>query len=181
MFSRAEKHPFGNFVPSKSRYLLLGSFTARQAVEGKEKSSYDWFYGTKRNQFWPIIEEVYGLQLPTKTERQDLFTRLGMAVTDIILECERRANNNSDLSLKNIVFNTEAIHRIVRENQIEAIYFTSRFVEELFRREFRDHFKRFSQMRLVTLPSPSPRYAKMTRQMKVLRYKELLPRFMEKP
>lgn len=35
-----ETHPFGNFVPQNSRYLFLGSFTAKP-VEG-----YDWFFQT---------------------------------------------------------------------------------------------------------------------------------------
>lgn len=71
-----EIHPFGNFVPQNARYLILGSFT------GKQEDGYDWFYCSKRNQFWPILEVVYGIKLQNKTEKQKLFNRLGVAITD---------------------------------------------------------------------------------------------------
>ncbi len=165
-----EKHPFGNFVPANTKYLFLGSFTGK-LVEG-----YDWFYANKRNQFWPILEAVYNINLPTKKEKQELFTRLGMAITDIILSCERRSNNNLDTNLINIVYNTQAIDDIIQSNKIKTIYFSSRFAEKLFKKEF----KTFAQLRpktsLVTLPSPSPRYATMSKYQKVEKYKKLLPK-----
>ncbi len=43
-----EEHPFGDFIPQNTQYLLLGSFTGKIT-----DNSYDWFYGTKRNLFWP--------------------------------------------------------------------------------------------------------------------------------
>ena len=81
-----ETHAFGNFIPLNAKYLILGSFTGRQAVKGNSATddSYDWFYATKRNQFWPILEEVYGIELRNKLSRQELFTKLGIAMADII-------------------------------------------------------------------------------------------------
>lgn len=29
-----ETHPFGNFVPADAKYLILGSFTGKEAVKG---------------------------------------------------------------------------------------------------------------------------------------------------
>lgn len=43
--------------------------------------SYDWFYGTKRNLFWPILQEVYGINLQTKQEKQELFSHRVQKVT----------------------------------------------------------------------------------------------------
>ena len=78
----AEKHPFGVFVPLGAKYLLLGSFVT------KPTSGYDWFYANGRNQFWPILEEVYQIPLKTTKAQQMLFTKLRMAIADIILECK---------------------------------------------------------------------------------------------
>ena len=164
-----EKHPFGNFVPQNTWFLFLGSFT------GKPSEGYDWFSGSKTNQFWPIMEEVYGIKLDTKAKKQKLFERLGMAITDIILSCERKDNNNMDTNLTNMVFNTKAIKNILQKYRIETIFFSSRFVERLFKRQFKDVIQQFSEVKLVTLPSPSPRYAAMSRLEKISRYKELLP------
>lgn len=166
-----ETHPFGIFVPSVTEYLFLGSFAGKT-----EDVSYDWFYSNKRNQFWPILKEVYGIDLKTKAMKQELFTELRMTITDIILSCERKANSNLDMNLTNMVFNTEAILKVIQENNIKTIYFSSRFTEKLFRKVFKETVTRYPSIELVTLPSPSPRYATMSNREKIARYTELLPR-----
>lgn len=166
-----ETHPFEAFVPPSTEYLFLGSFTGKA-----EDISYDWFFSNKRNQFWSILNEVYGITLDTKTKKQKLFTRLRMAITDIILSCERKVNSNLDMNLNNMVFNTKAILKIIQENKIKSIYFSSRFAEKLFRKEFKKAIIQYPDIKLVTLPSPSPRYASMSKQEKIARYIELLPK-----
>jgi hypoxanthine-DNA glycosylase len=169
-----EIHPFGDFIPSNTKYLILGSFTGKRSEEDI-LNDYDWFYGTKRNLFWPILQEVYKLELKTKENKQQLFNRLGVAITDIILSCERRSNNNSDMNLTNIVLNQE-VANILKKNKIIKIFFSSRFVEKLFKRHFKDLITQYPEVELITLPSPSPRYASMTISQKIIRYKEILPR-----
>lgn len=163
-----ETHPFGDFIPDNVRYLMLGSFVT------KPSNPYEWFYANGRNQFWPIMQEVYGMDISTKDHQQHLFSHLGMALSDIILSCERSKNSNLDTNLTNIVFNTKAISDIITKYAIRKIYFTSRFVEKLFRKHFRD-LVLDSSLELVTLPSPSPRYAAMSKAEKISKYKELLP------
>ena len=164
-----EKHPFGVFVPLKAKYLLLGSFVT------KPTHPYDWFYANGRNQFWPILEGVYTIPLKTKRAQQDLFIELEMAIADIILECERVKNSNLDINLKSLVFNTKDISEILEKNKIEKIYFTSRFVEKLYRKHFKNLIIKYPKIELITLPSPSPRYATMKFIDKVDSYKKLLP------
>jgi hypoxanthine-DNA glycosylase len=165
-----ETHPFGVFVPKKAKYLMLGSFVT------KPSNPYLWFYANGRNQFWPIMEEVYSFKFDSKEKQQKLFSQLEMALADIILSCERKNNSNLDTNLVNIVFNTKAIKNIVKENKIEKIFFTSRYVESLFRKQFKDMIKKYTKVELICLPSPSPRYATMRKPEKVKRYKELLPK-----
>ena len=157
-----ETHPFPPFLPKRAKYLLLGSFTGR--------GSYDWYYGTKRNQFWQIIEQVYGLKLNSKAAQQKLFTRLKISITDIIYQCERVEGNNLDSNLINIVYNIPVIQKIISSNKIGKIYFSSRFVEKKFRKIFPD-----VSIPTITLPSPSPRYAAITKAEKIKRYQALLP------
>lgn len=170
-----EIHPFGDFVPKNTKYLLLGSFTGKRS-EADIKDGYDWFYGTKRNQFWPILEDVFAVPLRTKKDKQKLFSDLNLAITDIILSCERRSNSNLDMNLINIVFNREGVEKIFKSITLETVYFSSRFVENLFRRNFKNLLTQYPTVKFITLPSPSPRYAAMTRGEKVARYKEVLPR-----
>lgn len=166
-----ETHPFQSFIPKDIKYLLLGSFASKQLIRDK---GYDWFYGTKRNQLWPIISKVYELSLESKEDRKKLFTSLGIGIADIIYQCERSNDNSSDNNLINIVYNSQ-LNDIVSTNNINTIFFTSRFVENLYKKAFKNLVTEFPEINLVTLPSPSPRYALLTMEQKVQRYKELLP------
>lgn len=169
-----ETHPFGTFEPeSGARFLILGSFAAKEAADGTQ-ATYDWFYAVKRNQFWPILEEVYGRDLKSKKSKIALFEELRIAIADIIYQCERKSGSNLDSNLVNIVYATEEITRILENNQIGRIFFTSRFTEKHFGREFRDVIKRHPSIKLVYLPSPSPRNT-MSRDQKVTKYRRLLP------
>ena len=172
-----ETHAFGNFVPENAKYLILGSFTGRQAVKGTNATdnSYDWFYGTKRNQFWPIFEGVYEVELRDLSSKQGLFTKLGIAIADIIYQCERIKGNNLDTNLTNIVYNIEGVTEILENHPIQKIYLSSRFVEVRFKKVFKDIINDHPAIALFTLPSPSPRYAQMNKEQKIARYKELLP------
>jgi hypoxanthine-DNA glycosylase len=165
-----ETHPFGNFIPRKTKYLMLGSFVT------KPSNPYEWFYANGRNQFWPIMEEIYDSNFSTKEQQQKLFIQLEMALADIILSCERKKNSNLDINLFNIVYNTKAITDIINKHNIKKVFFTSRYVETLFRKHFKVLIERHSKIEFITLPSPSPRYAVMSKLEKVARYKELLPR-----
>jgi hypoxanthine-DNA glycosylase len=172
-----ETHPFGIFAPPGSKYLILGSFAGKEAIKGQSfyDPTYDWYYGTKRNQFWPIIEAVYGVKLENLTHKKGLFEKLGIAIADIIYQCERGAGSNLDSNLKNIVFNEEPIRKILESNKIEKIFFTSRYVERIFTPNFRNVMYQHPLIELVCLPSPSPRFAKMTLDQKTEKYRELLP------
>lgn len=165
-----ETHPFGDFVPNKVKFVMIGSFVT------KPSNPYDWFYANGRNQFWPIMEAVYTKTFNTKQKQQQLFIDLEMALTDIILSCERLKNSNLDVNLFNITYNIEGINTILSQNSIEKVYLTSKNVEKMFRKQFKDTLILKPGLKIIDLPSPSPRYAIITKQEKIKRYKELLPK-----
>lgn len=166
-----ETHPFGNFIPQKMRYLILGSFAAKGI---DTDPSYDWYYGSRFNQFWKIIEQVYSQKLSNRNSKIKLFTKLKIGISDVIYQCERSKGSSLDTNLVNIVYNQSLVD-IVVENPLEKIFFTSRFVENKYRRIFKELVENYPEIELITLPSPSPRYAQMSFQEKVERYRELLP------
>lgn len=168
-----ETHPYGNFVPQNARYLILGSFPGKRS--GDTLNNFDWFFSSKRNLFWPILQEVYGVKLQTIQEKLNFCKTLELALADIILTCERRLNSNLDTNLTNIVFNLK-LWSILQNNNIIKIFFTSRFVEKLFRKHFKDLISKQPEIELITLPSPSPRFAAMSKAQKVVLYKQLLPK-----
>lgn len=168
-----ETHAFGDFVPKNTKYLMFGSFTAKKR---DTDLSYDWFYCTKRNQFWTIIEKVYNINLPDKKSKVDLFTKLRIAFSDMILSCERKDNNSSDTNLVDLTYNKVGIRKILAENIIKKVFFSSRFVEKEFKSKFKEMINEFPNIKFITLPSPSPRYAAISKEEKIKRYKEIFPK-----
>lgn len=109
---------------------MVGSFVTKPA------NPYAWFYANGRNQFWPIMEAVYGKIFDTKEKQQQLFIDLEMALTDIIYSCERKNNSNLDINLFNITYNIAGITSILTNHPVGKIYLTSKYVEKMFRKQF---------------------------------------------
>ena len=168
MNNKIEIHPFTPFIPGNATALILGSFPGREQTQSVPDSR-QWFYGAKRNQFWNIISAVYNKALVSKTDKQELFKKFGIGITDILLKVRRKNNNNQDDNLEIIEYNDKAIKKILRDSKIKSIYFTSRFVETHFRKLFP------GIKHAEYLPSPSPRNARMTRADKINYYKSKLP------
>ncbi len=167
---KIETHPFDSFIPENIRYLFLGSFTSKDAKKGVD---YDWYYSNGRNQFWPLIEKVYGLPLKSKKDKVALFNDLGIGIADIIYKCSRKENSSLDNKLEIIEFN-QALRGIF-DNELESVFFSSRFVEKLFHKNFDFLVNQFTNTKFTYLPSPSPRYAAMSKDEKVKIYKANLP------
>lgn len=75
-----------------------------------------------------------------------------------------------DSNLEVVEFNDKAIEIILRNQNIKSIFFTSKYVEKAF-------LKLFPTITVgESLPSPSPRFARMSLAEKINYYKEKLPR-----
>lgn len=146
----------------------MGSFPGRQASQVLPLEQ-QWFYSASRNQFWIIMASVYNVQLLNRKDKEALFNRVGIGLTDILFKVHRTKDTNQDENLEIIEYNTEAIKKILNKGTIEQIFFTGKFVEKLFRQQF-------PEIKMgESLPSPSPRYASMSLAEKTKRYKEKLP------
>jgi len=166
-----EKHPFEAFIPKNIKCLIIGSFP------GKEQTQYEinethWFYGAPRNQLWKILEIVYKRELKDRKEKQRLFDEVGIGITDVVKSCIRRQGTNLDENLDIKEYNKKVIQKILNQYQ-PKILFTSRFVEKEFKRLFPDYNN------TDILPSPSPRYFRLTIKDKAKIYKEKLPKLRE--
>ena len=166
--NKIETHPFKPFVPPNATVLIVGSFPGRDITQ-KNIDNDKWFYGTRRNQFWDIISSVYDIELKTTKEKKELFNAAGIAIADIFLTARRKGENNSDTNLEVITYNDKAIRKILEKISFRSIFFTSKFVEKHFLKIFPGIKKG------ECLPSPSPRYARMSKQEKVAYYKLRLP------
>jgi len=84
-----ESHPFSLFIPENATALILGSFPGREQTQ-TECDNDQWFYGAKRNQFWKIISSVYNTDLLCKEDKQQIFQKFGIGITDILLKVRRK-------------------------------------------------------------------------------------------
>lgn len=166
-----EYHPFGNFIPQNVQYLVVGTFPGRQysqrKVEENEADIYAFSYGG-RNQFWRIMEKIYGVELPTRQSKKDLFEQLNIGLIDLIYACRRKNQSNLDSDLIDIVWNKPQFDRIFEEKTIKLVFCTGKGVAAIFQ-------KWYPQIACVALPSPSPLYAQMRFEEKVLFYKKVFP------
>ena len=164
---KIEHHPFAVFTPPKMKCLILGSFPGKEQTRG-ELDENAWFYGAPLNQLWRILEKVYERELKTKEAKQKLFKEAGIGITDIFRSVVRKAGNNLDENLEIIEYNNDEIKRILTEYRPQVLC-TSRFVEK----EFKQMFPAYVAVDI--LPSPSPRYFRITIEQKAEIYKTKLP------
>lgn len=165
-----ETHPFEAYVPNNIKVLIIGSFPGREQAQNAIVDPNDWFYGSKRNQFWTILSAVYNTKLVNKQDKQALFEAIGIGITDIFYQIIRQQNNNSDTNLQVIAYNVKPIQKVLSNYPNITIFFTSKFVEKQFRKCFPN------TTYTECLPSPSPRYATMSLTDKINHYKVKLPK-----
>jgi hypoxanthine-DNA glycosylase len=163
-----ETHPHKPSVPPNATVLILGSFPGKNYTSPLCED--EWFYASKRNQFWAIMKGVYNAELITTGDKKNLFSKHGIAIADVFLKIRRTENNNLDSNLEIIAYNDKALKKILNENKFDSIFFTGKLVEKHFSKLFP------SIKNGECLPSPSPRYARMSLKEKINVYRKKLPR-----
>lgn len=162
-----EQHPFDAFIPTQMSVLILGSFPGKEQTRGGLPQN-AWFYGAPLNQFWRILAKAYERELPTKSAKQNLLEDAGIGITDIFRAVVRTKGSNLDENLQVEEYNWKVIEKILQEHR-PNVFCTSRFVEKEFKKKFPAYGA------VDVLPSPSPRYFKLTIEQKAALYKEKLP------
>jgi hypoxanthine-DNA glycosylase len=143
-----ENHPFEPFIPENASSLIVGSFPGMEQVTNKHNRE-EWFYGAADNLFWPILSEAFGAELKTRIQKETFLTTRGIAITDIFTKVRRKEKSNLDKYLTEMEYNKE-IKSVIEKFRIKRLFFTSKFVEKHFLREF-------PQINFgVCLLSPSP-------------------------
>lgn len=166
MNTELETHPHSLFVPENARVLIIGSFPGRNNSGDKPN---EWFYSAQRNQFWRILRAIYNRPLATIEEKKQLFTEKGIAIGDLFLTVKRKKNTNSDSDLEIVQYNEQALQQALEKNAFEKILATSQFVKKEFEKLFPE------RPHIEALPSPSPRYARLSLAQKINEYRRQLP------
>ncbi|BBG65468.1 G:T/U mismatch-specific uracil/thymine DNA-glycosylase [Hydrogenimonas sp.] len=154
-------HPFPPIIDSSSKVLILGSFPSIKSFEES------FYYAHPRNQFWPILSALFDMPAKSREERLKLLGSAKIALWDVVAGCER--TDSSDAGLRSCEPN-DIPALLERYPNIEAILFTGRKAESLFKK----HFGKDTDLPLSLLPSPSPAYAAMSFDEKLRIWRETL-------
>ncbi len=161
-------HPFDPIVDDGSVVLILGSFPSLTSFDD------NFYYAHPRNQFWPILSELFGMPTESVAQRRALLKRSGIALWDIVARCER--SNSADSNLRSCVPN-DIPGLLRRHPNISALLFTGKKAQSLYLK----HFGRSIALPASLLPSPSPAYAAMSYERKVKRWREILSGYIDLP
>mgnify|MGYP001164166175 FL=1 len=168
-----EEHPWGKLYPKTSpiNKLIVGSFPPNKMtmptgakmiyldgigkINEKEAKNFDFFYGWKQSSFW----ELFMSSLKLKIDKYDLegiknyLKQHKWGITDIVAKTTRKSDSPRDQDLVPKEWNKYLIEKVLKENKIKDIYFTSSWVRMQFGILINPEL--YDIENLVTLISPS--------------------------
>lgn len=153
--SRREKHPYGIFLPTHPRMMIIGSFPIGKFSDPKRRCEIkeheiDFFFGGEKNLLWRLLGDIFNKPVNNHQDILNLLEAEGIAMGDVIKSCRRKTGRASDSDLYDIEWNGELLEFII-SNQIKKVLFTSKKVEQWFNKLFRDS----AEIEKITLISPS--------------------------
>jgi hypoxanthine-DNA glycosylase len=160
-------HGLAPVVGEKARLLVLGSFPGVASLKAQQ------YYAHPRNQFWPMVSALWGLQgaqalqaLPY-AERLPIARAHGLAIWDVYAECER--SGSLDSAIEHAELNDLA-GLIRRVPTLQAIAHNGS--------ESARHIKITSALGLPVfkLPSTSPAHASWSFDRKLAAWREVFER-----
>ena len=183
------KHKFieeNLYFPTKPKYIIIGTFPSvliKQAFNKESGDDIDFYYGSKRNHFWKLIEHCFTINLLKEPfPKQSILKFLenhNIAMTDIIAKCNSDGRS-SDQSLRDVAINESIIKYLMIES-ITDVFFTSCHAQKLTLSFLREkgaislsniskalrnrsplsltHNHKSKNVHITTLYSPSPRVA----------------------
>ena len=144
-----QTHPFDAIADEASEVLILGSFPSLKSFEQ------NFYYAHPRNQFWPIMAQLFGCELPDETAKRAFLKGRHIALWDVYGALKRSEGNSSDANLKELCPNDIPAF-LANHPRIRVIYCTGGKAYQGLRRAFPS-----LGVPVVQLPSTSPAYAAM--------------------
>ena len=136
-------HPIPPVFDTHSRVLILGSFPS---VKSREEG---FFYGHRKNRFWPLIAALTGEATPKTVEaKRTLLLRHGIALWDVLAACD--ITGSADSTIKNATPNDLA--PILTAAPIELVITNGRTAHA----HYVKHTYPITRREAVCLPSTSP-------------------------
>ncbi|MEX2168982.1 MAG: DNA-deoxyinosine glycosylase [Pirellulales bacterium] len=137
-----------------ARVLIMGTAPGIQSLARRQ------FYGHPQNAFWRIMGELFdaGLDVPYAQRKRRLTAR-GIAVWDVLEECQRHGSMDHAIAPESVQINDFAAF-FARHRCVSRIFFNGHTAEALFRRHVLPTLDQRARSLVFTrLPSTSPAHA----------------------
>ena len=117
---------------------------------------FDFFYGSKQNRFWDLFIKSLNININLENveELKDWIKNNNWGLVDIVLKTSRKKDSPTDGDLIPIEWNIKLIEKIILENDIQSIYFTSSWVKKHFNKKINENCHIKINKYLLISPSP---------------------------
>jgi len=168
-----EEHPWKLFPKNNPiKKLIIGSFPPNKMVfkngeivkyeDGIKKVidrntvRFDFFYGSKQNRFWDLFIKSLNININLENveELKDWIKNNNWGLVDIVLKTSRKKDSPTDGDLIPTEWNIKLIEKIILENDIQSIYFTSSWVKKHFNKKINENCHIKINKYLLISPSP---------------------------
>ncbi|HSH97988.1 MAG: DNA-deoxyinosine glycosylase [Methylophilaceae bacterium] len=159
---------FGYVANTEAKVLILGS------MPGKVSLAKQQYYGHAQNLFWPFMNEILGID-PTLAYEQKLalLQNNGIALWDVMQECERHSSLDSDI-LEHSIKPNDFNDFFLRYPAIRHIFFNGTKAELSFRKYVLPANNHLEYLQLIKLPSTSPANASISRMKKLEEWRKVI-------
>ncbi|MGB5191238.1 uracil-DNA glycosylase family protein [Robiginitalea sp.] len=150
-------HPYGPFLFDSAEKWIVGTLPPPRFTQGMLRpGDVDFCYGSRDGQLWPILNEIFELDLAFETtavaidQRKRFLRQRGIGICDIVDRAERDRIDASDLGMKNIELR-DLLSLLKHYPKVTQLLFTGgnskNGPEYLFRRHLKEkglHLERIS-------------------------------------
>ena len=145
---------FAPAIPAAPRALVLGSMPGVASLRARQ------YYAHPRNAFWPLMQALFAV--PSRApyaERLAALGEAGVALWDVLAECEREGSLDSAIAPASIAVN-DITGLLANHVGLRVIALNGGTAARLFDRHVAPALgSRLAAMRVLRLPSTSPAHA----------------------
>mgnify|MGYP003109061492 FL=1 len=156
-------HPYPPYIPENATKLIVGTLPPPRFTTGELKpGDVNFCYGSRDGQLWPILNEIFNLNLSFETtekaikQRKDFLQKEGIGICDMVSVAYREKIDASDIGMQEVVLRD--LIKILQEHPtVDTLLFTGgnskNGPEYFFRKKMKDY-----NLKLKIVKNTVPRF-----------------------